>query len=123
MLPQPMPTTDEVDRIVVSSPNGSVEDSWAKPPLIRIIDDRQRIDRVLAFLSAHDRGWHQLFDSPPNSIHTVTLERDGREVFGFELQPHSLDSYLGGSAYKVRDLDSQDSKQIRELLGITTSDD
>jgi hypothetical protein len=123
MLPKSMPTTDEVDRIVVSSPNGSAEESWDKPPLIRIIDDRRIIDRVIAFLSARDRGWHQLLDTPPNSNHTVIFERDGRVVFSFGLQRDSMDSYFRSGAYKARELNSQDSKQIRQLLGITTSDD
>jgi hypothetical protein len=123
MIPLTMPAADEVDRIFVSSRDGSVVEAWDKPPLVRTIDNRDQIAQIVAFLAAHRRGWYQLWDSPPNSICAVNFERDQQVVFSFDLQRDSMGSYSGNGGYKLRRIDAQESKRIHELLGITASEE
>ena len=128
MIPVAMPAVDDVDRIVV---NGNSND-WRKyfpndhpgfldePPLTRSIEDRDRIAQIIALLATHNRGWHPILDTPPNSTHCVTLERDHRVVFSFWLDRTYMGSYFG-DVYKVREIDAEESKRFHELLGIEHS--
>jgi hypothetical protein len=117
-----MPTVDDVDRIVVTSTDGSVEDMLGeKPPLTRVIENRDQIAQIVAFVAAHPRGWHQPWDTPANTVHSITFERDQRVVFAFRLDCEGMNSDWAGT-YKVRRLDARESQTIHELLGLKTLD-
>ena len=122
ILPLTTLSADELDRIVVNSGGGFQLEGFTKPPLTRIIDNRDQIAQIVAFLAAHNQGWHGPWDTPPNTVDLITFERDQHVVFQLNLGEDWMDTSSGGT-YKIRRVGVQESKRIHELLGITSADE
>jgi hypothetical protein len=89
-----------------------------------VINDPKAVERFLAFLEAHNGGWHKPWGTFPTPRYTVALKRDNALLLAIWVGG----SWIGGregsgdSGERLRILSETERAEVLGILGVLPSD-
>jgi hypothetical protein len=112
-----IPARGQVDLVAISVARSSATDNIKET----VINDPERIARVIDFLNAHNSDWRAALEDPIGPYH-VSFRRGGQAVFTLRIG-YGTGQWIGGQegqgkGYRYRTLPVEDWREIHKLLGV-----
>ncbi|MDB5310616.1 MAG: hypothetical protein JWO38_4818 [Gemmataceae bacterium] len=113
----PVPDASTVGRVVVSWSGSGI----GGPEQERVIEDPKAVERLLAFLRAHNDGWRKPWDTFPTPQYTVHLKRNNELLLVVWVGANWIGGREGSgdsSQNRLRSLSEQERAEVLEIFDV-----